>query len=114
MGLRSWLRRKKANDQDAVLVYLKLSDDNFGTTEEREQIFELEDRLEAAIERHNAGELDGDEFGGGFGTLYLYGTSAKGLFDAISEEVRTFPKRAGSYAIKRYGAPGAGEERIAL
>ncbi len=101
-------------DEHAVLVYLKLSDDEYGTTEERERVFELEDRLEDAITRRGAGEFDGNEFGGGFGELYMYGPNADTLSDAISETLRAFPKADGSYLVKRYGPPGATEQRIEL
>ena len=38
-----------ATGEQAVLVYLRLSDDGFGTAEERKAVFDLEDRLIEAV-----------------------------------------------------------------
>jgi hypothetical protein len=44
------------SDEHAVITHLPLSDDGFGTAEEREAVHELEDRIEtAAAERRLAG-----------------------------------------------------------
>ena len=89
--------------EHAVLVYLKLSDDGFGSTDERDQIHELSDRLEAAIENNHAGEFDGDEFGEGQCTLFMYGPDADALFGAIEPLLRDSPLSSGGHTIKRYG-----------
>ncbi|MCA9101835.1 MAG: hypothetical protein R3C10_01485 [Pirellulales bacterium] len=89
--------------EHAVLVYFKLSDDEFGTTLEREQIQELSDRLAEAIEGNVAGEFDGDEFGEGHCTLFMYGPDADVLFEVIEPILSDSPLRCGGYAIKRYG-----------
>lgn len=89
--------------EHAVLVYLNLSDERFGTSDEREKIHDLSDRLEQAIESRNAGEFDGDEFGDGQCTLFMYGPDADVLFAAIEPVLRDSPLAAGGYAIKRFG-----------
>ena len=43
----------------------------------------LEDRPESAIEQGDLGEFDGDEFGPGIVTLYMYGADAEKLFAGI-------------------------------
>jgi len=104
------------NDQ-AVVVHIPLSDDEFGAEDEREAIFELEDRLIAAIEEAEAGEFDGNEFGGGECTLYLYGPDADALFTAVEPALREFGPARGGYVIKRHGSvyeEGAPEERVEL
>src|SRR5882672_412205 len=67
----------------AVLVHLKLSDADQGREDEREEIHRWSDKLEQAILAAKAGEFDGDEFGGGECTLYMYGPDADALFAAI-------------------------------
>ena len=100
--------------EQALLVYLKLSDDEFGDFEEREAIFALEDRLIAAIASKSAGEYDGHEFGEGFGTLYMYGSTVDRLTQTALPILREYPSHPGSYLKKRYGGPGSREERIDL
>ena len=100
--------------QHAVLVYLKLANDGFGTWQDIDQIAALEDGLEAALRAVRVGEFDGDEFGQGYCTLFLYGANADRLFDAIVQPLHEFSARAGSYVIRRYGEPGAREERSEL
>jgi hypothetical protein len=103
--------------EHAVLVYIKLSDDKMGNEKERKDWHALEDRMERSIQTRQAGEFDGDEFGDGFCTLYMYGPDADALFNAVESDLRTAPLLAGSYAIKRYGSagdPNARETRVAL
>jgi len=112
-------RRKKATanaDDHAVLTHLPLSDDEFGTAEEREAVRDLEQRIEKAV-AEIGGEHDGNEFGGGEVMLYTYGPDADQIFDAIQKCLTAFDALPGAYAIKRYGRaddPGAREEGVAL
>ena len=102
------------NTEEAVLIFLKLSDDGFGEYEEREAIFDLEEKVEAAVKENNAGEYDGHEFGDGWGKLYVYGADARRLADIVLPVVRESAPRSGSYVVRRFGAPGAREERVEL
>lgn len=113
MGLFSKLFSKPASGpapaappEHAVIVYLKLSDDEFGTEAERNAIHALTDQLAAAIASQHAGEFDGDEFGAGACGLYMYGPDADRLFAAIEPILRGHRLAAGAYAIKRYGPAG--------
>lgn len=74
----------------------------------------LQDRLAEAIVAAGAGELDGDEFGEGVCTVYLYGPDAARLWEAIAPVLEIEPFLEGSVAIKRFGAPGSREERVDL
>jgi len=98
------------NSEQALLVFLRLSDDTFGTAEDRERVFELEDQLTTAVKDAAAGEYDGHEFGSGWGVLYLYGADAKQLAEIVEPIVRRFGPRDGSYLVQRYGGTGAREE----
>lgn len=100
--------------QHAVLIYVKLSNDRFREKAEGQRCVEVEDRLAAAIESAKAGEFDGDEFGEGYCTIYTYSPDADRLFAAMDNVLRSWPAPAGSYVVKRYGEPGAREERIEL
>lgn len=100
--------------EHAVLVFLKLADDTFGTPDERMAAYDLEDRLESAINQSGAGEYDGHDFGRGFAILYMYGPDADSLLAVVLPIVQTFPVRSGSYIVKQYGPPGSREERVAL
>ena len=111
-------RKKKPalSDEHAVITHLPLSGAEFGTDDEREQVFELEDRLGEAVVALG-GEHDGNEFGEGEAVLYTYGPDADALLDAVRKSLGRFPVRPGAYAIKRYGRaddPGAREERVDL
>jgi len=112
-----WFRHKQqAAPEHAVIMHLPLSDEEFGTVEERDAVHELASRIERAAAAIGA-EHDGDEFGGGEAVLYSYGPDADALFDAIRGCLDGFPVRHGAYALKRYGAaddPSAREQRIEL
>jgi len=119
----SLFRRKKDRDPDpaeageqAVITHLPLSEDGFGSEQEREAVHELERRIEEAVAEIGA-EHDGDEFGGGEAVLYTYGPDADALLGAIQRSLAGFDVRPGAYAVKRYGPAddaGSREERIPL
>lgn len=106
--------RVTATGNQAVLVHLKLSDDGFGGEAERESIFQLEQELEKAITAARAGEFDGNEFGEGQCTLYMYGPSAEALFRAIAPILESSPLARGATVIKRAGPPGSPAEQLQL
>ncbi|MBX3357908.1 MAG: hypothetical protein KF745_05725 [Phycisphaeraceae bacterium] len=122
MGLFDWLRGRtpaaKPQGDDspahAVLLYIRLSDDAFGTDEDRAACFSLEDDLQKAVAAQRAGEYDGNEFGEGLCVIFMYGPDAESLWSAIEPALEKRPFRKGSYAIRRFGPPGAREERIDL
>jgi hypothetical protein len=104
------------SDEHCVITYLPLSDDGFGTEEERDAVHVLERRITEAVAAIG-GEHDGDEFGGGEAALFTYGPDADALFDAIRGCLEGFDVRPGAYAVKRYGRaddPDTREERVPL
>ena len=110
--------RKKASPsvEHAVITHLPLSGDEFGTENERESVFELEDRIARAVARIG-GEHDGNEFGEGEAVLYTYGPDADAVLEAVRGSLAGFPVRPGAYAIKRYGRAddaAAAEQRVEL
>lgn len=103
-----------AAEEQAVILKLKLVSGPMGNEEERKRITELEDQLANTIKQSSSGDLDGDEYGGGFCTIYMYGPSAERLFNSVQRTLKGFPAASGSYAIKRYGKPGSKQDRITL
>lgn len=93
-------------------MYLKLSNDEFGTAEEIGAIQELEDELESLVTP--IGEFDGDEFGQGWATLYFYGPDADRIADTITPALLASNPRPGSHLFRRHGSPGTPEIRQEL
>ena len=89
-------------DDQAVIIKLKLSTE-LGSLAEVEKAHALEDELERTIVSSGIGELDGDEFGGGYCTIYLYGPDAEKLFGSIRPVLKEFPAPAGSFVVRRFG-----------
>ena len=101
--------------EQAVIVHLRLRESPFGSSEERQSVQALEDRLERVIAEASAGEFDGDEFGDWECVLFMYGSDADRLFKAIEPLLKITPAAAGGYAIKRFGEandPNAPEVRV--
>lgn len=98
--------------QEAVIIRIKLSDNEFGEDHERMAAYEVEDRLLDGI-TPDIGEVDGHEFGDGFATIFLYGPSADALTEKILPILSLTNTRSGSFVTKRYGPPGANEQTIA-
>jgi hypothetical protein len=96
----------------AVILHLRLSHGEFGSDEEHDAIHRMISLLQQAILANDAGELDGDEFGGNECAIFMYGPDAGRLFAAIQPVLRDWQALAGGYAIKRFGPPGAAFERI--
>jgi hypothetical protein len=102
--------------EHAVIVHYALSGDRYGEEHERDAVYALEVRLAQAIDAADAGEFDGNEFGGGQAVLYAYGPNATHLFTAMEPHLRAFPARP-AHAILRFGDvddPAAVENRIDL
>lgn len=87
----------------------------YGTTD-LSPLFELEEKLEAAIAAAEAGEFDGNEVAadGSEGSLYMYGPDADRLFDVIKPVLVQSPFMVGASVTKRYGPPEDGVREITL
>jgi len=105
---------ENAGDEQALIISMKLSDDGSGKPEELERMFKLEEELREAISGGGSGEYDGNEIGGGIFKLYIYGPGAARLWEVASPIVKKFGAPAGSFAVIRYGKPGAKEDRVSL
>jgi hypothetical protein len=103
-----------AAEQQAVISKLKLVASPMGGEEERKRISALEDQLANAIKQSSSGDFDGDEYGDGFCTIYMYGPSAERLYTSVQPTLKSFRAASGLYVIKRYGKAGSKQDRITL
>jgi hypothetical protein len=74
------------------------------------RLFELEEKVESAIEAAKAGEYDGNEIAvdGSDGYLYMYGPDADRLAEVIMPALVATPWMKGATMTKRYGPPEDG------
>lgn len=100
--------------QEALIVHLQMSDSKFGAVDERQNLFKLEDEIIELMDKTSEGEYDGNEIGEGVLTMYIYGASADRLWALISPILKSFDSLPGSFALKRFGPPGAMEQKITL
>ena len=100
--------------EHCVRIIVKLSDESWGTLEERTEMGEIEETLESVMGDSEAGEYDGHELGGGTCVFYLYGPNADELFKAIEPTLRSREELRGSSVIKRYGPPDDGVRETTL
>jgi hypothetical protein len=98
--------RPVANPDDSVTVHFTLSDKKFGSSEERDRVHRFSHELATLIQECQVGEFDGDEFGNGEGTLFMYGPDADRLFEAVLSALKTWEPLRGGHVIKRYGKLG--------
>lgn len=87
--------------EHAVIVYFGSGFNDLDT------IYELEDKLEAAISEAGVGEYDGHEVAldGSDGSLYMYGPDADALFAVVAPILKGVRFLQGAKALKRYGPP---------
>jgi hypothetical protein len=62
-----------AAEEQALIATIKLRMGHMGGSNERKWIIALEDQVSDGIEQAAAGQLDGDEYGGGVCNIYMYG-----------------------------------------
>jgi hypothetical protein len=93
----------KAAEQ-AVIVHFAYGSTDLG------RLFELEQRLEAAISAARVGEYDGNEVAvdGSDGFLYMYGPDADKLFEVVRPILEKTAFMRGAEVRKRYGPPQDG------
>ncbi|MDX1987907.1 MAG: hypothetical protein SFV17_14560 [Candidatus Obscuribacter sp.] len=91
--------------EQALIIHLKLSDDELGSSSEQRQLMDLETKMRESIADPTLGnEVDGHEFGGGFCKFYLYGPNADELENKVKPLLKETTIRSGSFILKRYGA----------
>ncbi|WP_245687308.1 hypothetical protein [Streptacidiphilus griseoplanus] len=87
--------------EHSVIAHFALGGESFGDRAQREVMFRAEQHLRAAVEQAGAGEVDGNEFGGGRVAIYAYGPDADVLFAAMESELRALPFRPAHVYLNR-------------
>jgi hypothetical protein len=100
--------------EQAVIISMRLSNDNFGTEAEDESLARLEAQIEECLEGTGVGEWDGHESGGGYHKIFTYGPCAEKLSEVLLPTVLAFDALPGSYMVKRLGEIGSDEQYIWL
>lgn len=59
-----------------------------GTHDEREEVYQIEDQLDYALQKAKVGDCDGHGFGNNKAELYLYGTDAEGVYKTVEPILR--------------------------
>ena len=98
----------------AVIVHVPLSDGANGTREEFDHLVALEEKMEEAILEAGVGEFDGNEFGQGDFTYFMYGIDADRVFAVVEPILRSDSLTKKGHAIMRYGPPGSIQRRVDL
>ncbi len=108
MGLFSKIFGKRAQEdpapEHAVIVHFA-----YGSTD-LSPLFELEDKLEHAIDSAAVGEFDGNEIAadGNDGRLYMYGPDGDVLFKVVRPLLESADFMKGARVVIRYGPPADG------
>lgn len=90
--------------EQALILHIKLSDDEFGSEQELNLLMEWEFNLLALVKSKIPGAtVDGNELGGGFCKFYLYGENIDEVESLVLPELAKIDVLAGSYYYKRYG-----------
>ncbi len=100
--------------EHAVIVRLSFQGGEMGSADEQEAAFALAEELQGAVDASETGEYDGEEFGGGGCTFYMYGPDADRLFAAVEPTLKKSSLARGGNATKRYGDAGDPDAREAL
>jgi hypothetical protein len=89
----------------SVRVRFSLEDAGFGTSSERKSIHRFTDRLEVALAETGIARYDGDEFGEGECTLFMYGSNPEAVYEAALPTLKKASFLSGAKVELR--APGA-------
>jgi hypothetical protein len=100
--------------EQAVIISMRLSNDHFGTEAEDESLARLEAEIEKCLEGSDVGQWDGHESGGGYHKIFIYGSCAEKLSEALLPTVLAYDALPGSYMVKRMGEIGSDEQYIWL
>jgi hypothetical protein len=87
--------------EQAVIAHYRLSDGQYGSSAEREAVYDAERAMASAVEEAGVGEVDGNEFGGGEAVLYAYGANAEELFKVMEPTLRSLPFRPAHVVLRR-------------
>lgn len=91
----------------SLKIRFNLQNGDFGSLDEREQIHAFTDTLAESLADSGFGQYDGDEFGGGTCTLFMYGDDPEKVFKRILPLLAGVSFMRGAEAF--FTAPGSTE-----
>ena len=94
-------------EQD-LLVVLKLSNKQMGTHQERQEIEQFAEQLEATITGAGVGEYDGEEIGGGECTLFFCGPDIEKLLTVLRPLLKRSPLCRGGHLVRMVATADGG------
>lgn len=93
-------------ERHAVLVRVRLSDDDLGDIADDELVDRLDDAIRAAVERPpRVGYWDGHEFGCGWAVIFSYGRNAAALATRVTEALLPLERERTVHVIPGEHAP---------
>ena len=115
MGIFDKLIRKKGQPKTEECVLIRLDGVSLPDRVYAEcDLSTLEDQLVGAIQRNNAGELDGHETGEKETTIFTYGPDADRLFAVMESILASYPLCKNARVTVRKGGPGSPETDVQL
>lgn len=106
-------KKEQPKSEECVLIHLdgvSLPDEVYAECD----LSTLEDQLIEAIQKINAGELDGHETGEKETTIFTYGSDADRLYAAMESTLLSYPLCKNARIVIRKGGPGSPQTEIKL
>ncbi len=98
--------------QPAVTAWVRLGDRGFQNEREQQRVFDLENRLIAALDETGAGMYETNVLEPGFFGMRMLGPDADRIVDTVRPLLSGLPP--GSYLTLRRGPQGTSEERVEI
>ena len=99
-------------DEHSVVVWVRLGDAGFTNEREQTRLFELENRVMAAVDSAGCGTYETNDVDRGFFRMHIHGPDADRIVDVVRPVLTGCPP--GSYLATRSGPMGTSEERTDL
>jgi hypothetical protein len=103
-----------AEQEQDLLVVLRLSNRLMGVASERQAIEAFADQLEAAVTEAGVGEYDGDEIGGGECILFFCGPDIDALLNVLQPLLKRSPLCRGGHLVRLVEGADGFPERLRI
>src|SRR5262249_55270379 len=100
------------DERPRVTAWIRLVDPGFTNEREQQRVFELENRVIAAVEQAGVGTYDTNELVNGAFGMRLAGSDPERLREVVGPLLAGAP--GGSYLTVRPGGPETSEERVEI
>lgn len=105
------LSKESACEVSATL-HVKLSDEEFGGPSDQEALGRVEEVVLQKVMKSGTGQFDGNEYGGGWYRLYLYGSQCDPLTKILVDAIRFVGIQSPSYVVCKPDQDRPGEEVV--